>query len=114
MPPREWRLRVEDMLDAIAKIERYVHGLTFDQFQADDKTIDAVVRNLEVIGEAVRHLSADPETLASTIPWADIAGMRNILIHEYFGVDLTIVWTTVTSDLPALKLSLKRLLGSAS
>jgi uncharacterized protein with HEPN domain len=56
VPPREWRLRVEDILEAIAKIERYVQGLTFEQFQSDEKTIDAVVRNLEVIGEAVRHL----------------------------------------------------------
>ncbi|HEY6986384.1 MAG TPA: DUF86 domain-containing protein, partial [Rhodanobacteraceae bacterium] len=85
MPPRERRLRVEDILDAIAKIERYVDGLTFEQFQSDEKTIDAVVRNLEIIGEAVRHLMADSEPLASSIPWADIAGMRNVLIHEYFG-----------------------------
>ena len=111
MPPREWRLRIEDVLDAIAKIERYVQGLTFEEFQADEKTIDAVVRNLEVIGEAVRHLSADSEPLASTIPWADIAGMRNILIHEYFGVDLQIIWQTISSDLPTLKVELQGLLG---
>ena len=95
MSPREWRLRVEDVLDAIAKIERYVEGLTFDQFKADEKTIDAVVRNLEVIGEAVRHLSAQSDPLIASIPWADIAGMRNILVHEYFGVDLEIVWQTI-------------------
>jgi uncharacterized protein with HEPN domain len=63
--PREWRLRVEDILDAIARIEQYVNGLTFEQFCADQKTLDAVVRNLEVIGEAVRHLSADLEDLPS-------------------------------------------------
>jgi uncharacterized protein with HEPN domain len=107
--PREWRLRVEDILDAIAKIERYVHGLTFDQFKADEKTIDAVVRNLEVIGEAVRHLMARPEELPEAIPWGDVAGMRNILGHEYFGVDLQIVWQTVTTDLPLLKSELWRL-----
>jgi uncharacterized protein with HEPN domain len=111
LPPREWRLRVEDILDAIAKIERYLDGLTFEQFQSDEKTIDAVVRNLEVIGEAVRHLMASSDELPHAIPWADIAGMRNILIHEYFGVDLTIVWATVTVDLPTLRSSLKRLLG---
>lgn len=109
MPPREWRLRVEDILDAIAKIERYVHGLTFDQFEADEKTIDAVVRNLEVIGEAGRHLMANSEGLPEAIPWADVAGMRNILVHEYFGVDLRIVWQTVTTDLPSLKSELRRL-----
>ena len=108
MPPREWRLRIEDILDAIAKIERYVQDLTFDQFQADEKTIDAVVRNLEVIGEAVRHLMASSEELPEAIPWADVAGMRNILVHEYFGVDLLIVWQTITKDLPLLRMELRR------
>lgn len=111
MPPRERRLRVEDILDAIAKIERYVDGLTFEQFQSDEKTIDAVVRNLEIIGEAVRHLMADSEPLASSIPWADIAGMRNVLIHEYFGVDLQIIWQTISTDLPTLTGGLQGLLG---
>ena len=109
MPPREWRLRVEDILEAIAKIERYVSGLSFDQFQADPKTVDAVVRNLEVIGEAVRHLSTDLESLPAGILWTDIAGMRNILIHEYFGVDATIIWQTIVDDLPALRNAVQRL-----
>ena len=110
MPPRQWRLRVEDILDAIAKVERYVDGLTFEQFQADEKTIDAVIRNLEVIGEAVRHLVTISAELPVIIPWADIAGMRNILIHEYFGVDLQIMWQTVSKDLPTLKGELQTLL----
>ena len=110
MPPREWRLRAEDILEAIAKIEQYVSGLSFEQFQADQKTVDAVVRNLEVIGEAVRHLSAGHESLPAGIPWTDIAGIRNILIHEYFGVDLTIIWQTITVDLASLRNHLDRLL----
>jgi uncharacterized protein with HEPN domain len=89
LPPREWRLRVEDILDAVARIEQYVNGLSFEQFQLDQKTIDAVVRNLEVIGEAVRHLSADQDQLPADVPWTDIAGMRNVLIHEYFGSTYT-------------------------
>ena len=109
MPPREWRLRVDDILEAIARIERYVTGLSFEQFRADQKTVDAVVRNLEVIGEAVRHLSTDQESLPASVPWTDIAGMRNILIHEYFGVDLSIIWQTVTHDLPALRGQLQQL-----
>lgn len=108
MPPRDWRLRVEDILDAIARIERYVEGLGFEQFQSDQKTVDAVVRNLEVIGEAVRHLSAAHESLPSRVPWTDVAGMRNILIHEYFGVDLSIIWQTITGDLPAVRSELER------
>ncbi len=69
MPAREWRLRVEDILEAIVRIERYVEGLTFEQFQADQKTVDAVIRNLEIIGEAVRHLATRRETLPTGIPW---------------------------------------------
>ena len=108
MPHRGWRLRVEDILDAIGRIERYVEGLTFEQFQSDEKTVDAVVRNLEVIGEAVRHLIATQESLPTGIPWTDIAGMRNILIHEYFGVDLNIIWHTIVEDLPVLRDQLDR------
>jgi|SRR5437899_2936388 len=104
-------MRVEDILDAIAKIERYVQDLTFEQFKTDQKTVDAVIRNLEVIGEAVRHISAASDTLPASIPWVDIAGMRNILVHEYFGVDLRIVWETITSDLPALQAELRRIVS---
>jgi uncharacterized protein with HEPN domain len=111
LPPRGWRLRVEDILDAIAKIEHYVQDLTFEQFQADPRTVDAVIRNLEVIGEAVRHLSAASDELPPSIPWADIAGMRNILVHEYFGVDLRIIWQTITIDLPPLQAELRRIVG---
>ena len=95
MPPREWRLQVEDILEAITRIERYTQGLTFEQFQADQKTADAVIRNLEVIGEAVRQLRARRESLPGDVPRADIAGMRNVLIHAYFGVDLKIIWQTL-------------------
>lgn len=109
MPRREWRLRVEDILDAIARIERYIEGLSFEQFQADQKTVDAVVRNLEIIGEAVRHLAASHEDLPGDIPWRDVAGMRDILVHEYFGVDVSILWRTVTDDLPALRVALQEL-----
>lgn len=109
MPPREWRLRVDDILDAVARIERYIEGLTFEQFKSDQKSVDAVVRNLEVIGEAVRHLMATSDDLPQNVPWTDIAGMRNVLIHEYFGVDLPIIWQTVTIDLPVLRSELERL-----
>ena len=109
MPPRDRRLRIEDILDAIDRIERYVANLTFEQFRDDQKTVDAVVRNLEIIGEAVRHLCADDTDLPADVSWTDIAGMRNILIHEYFGVDLQIIWHTIESDLPALRRELQRL-----
>ena len=108
MPPRDWRLRVEDILDAADRIEAYIAGLDFGQFQADRKTVDAVIRNLEVIGEAAGHLSRAQE-VPCDIPWTDVSGMRNILIHEYFGVDLGIVWQTITVDLPLLRATLSPL-----
>lgn len=108
MPPREWRLRVEDILGAITNVGNYIAGLSFDQFCADQKTIDAVLRNLEVIGEATRHLSMGQENLPAEVPWTDIAGMRNILVHEYFGVDLSIIWQTINENLPALRIQLER------
>ena len=111
MPPRDWQLRVEDILDAATTIETYIADLTFEQFKTDRKTVDAVVRNLEVIGEAAKHLIAVQDDLPGDIPWADIAGMRNILIHEYFGVDLGIVWQTATGDVPLLRAKLQPLLN---
>jgi uncharacterized protein with HEPN domain len=110
LPPREWRLRVEDILEAIARIERYTQGLTFEQFQADQKTVDAVIRNLEVVGEAVRHLAGQRASLPTGIPWADIAGMRNVLIHAYFGVDSKIIWHTIVEDLPMLRVQVQKVL----
>ena len=110
MPPRHWRFRVEDILGAISSSENYTGGLTFEQFRTDRKTVDAVVRNLEVIGEAAQHLLRSPASLPAEVPWTDIAGMRNILIHEYFGVDLQIIWQTVTADLPTVKTQLQHLL----
>ena len=106
MPPRDWRLRVEDILDAAGRIDEYIVGLDFARFQADRKTVDAVLRNLEVIGEAAGHLSRAQAEIPCDIPWADVAGMRNILIHEYFGVDLGIVWQTIAADLPPLRAKL--------
>jgi uncharacterized protein with HEPN domain len=100
-------MRVDDILSGIARITTYVDDLDFDQFRVDQKTVDAVVRNLEVIGEAARHLVNDPECRLPEVEWADIAGMRNILIHEYFGVDLAIVWETVKHDLPLLRVQLE-------
>ena len=90
------------MLDAIRAIEVFVEGLDFDAFRNDRKTVDAVVRNLEVIGEAARYV---PETVREEfedIPWTSIIGIRSVLIHEYFGVDSEILWETIKADLPTL------------
>ena len=102
MPPREWRLRIEDMLDAIGAIEEFVAGMNFEAFRNDRKTVDAVVRNLEVIGEAARHVPEDVREEYDAVPWKDIIGIRSVLIHEYFGVDFGILWATIETDLPTL------------
>lgn len=102
MQSRDWRLRLEDMLEAIGRIARYTAGMDWGRFAADDKTIDAVVRNLEIIGEAARHTPEEVTRQHPEIPWEKMRGIRNLLAHEYFGVDVNIVWLTVTTELPAL------------
>lgn len=110
MPPRRWDIRIHDILPSIAKIQEYTNSLDSHSFQGDSKTVDAVVRNLEIIGEAARHVPEDITGKHPEIPWQDMSDMRNLLSHEYFGVNKKIVWDTVTNDLPALVPLLKTLL----
>lgn len=100
--PRKWNLRIEDMLDAIAKIQRYTDGMTFEEFCKDEKTIDAVLHNIELIGEAAGHVSEEIRTRYPAFPWAEMRGMRNILAHAYFRVSLPIVWQAAVVELPPL------------
>jgi uncharacterized protein with HEPN domain len=93
---------LEDIREAIAKIQRYVAGLTFAEFAKDDKTIDSVVRNLEIIGEAARNMPTEVKERHHEIPWDAIVGMRNKVAHEYFGIDTQIIWKTIHDDLPLL------------
>lgn len=95
--------------DAIARIESYTTGGR-KTFYRDTMVQDAVIRNLEVIGEAVKNLSLDLRRRYPAIPWRSITALRNVLIHEYFGVDLEIVWRVVSKRLPALKRSVLTLL----
>ena len=101
--PRDSRVYLEDILGAIARIRRYTGGLSKDAFAADDKTVDAVVRNLEVVGEAVKRLLTDLRARRPEIEWQKIAGLRDILIHEYFGVDVDILWDVINNKLAAVE-----------
>jgi uncharacterized protein with HEPN domain len=83
--PRDFKVYLEDILEAIGRIKRYTRGLSKQAFAGDDKTLDAVVRNLEVIGEAVKQLPADLRAREPRIDWQKIAGLRDVLIHQYFG-----------------------------
>ncbi|MGQ0665071.1 MAG: HepT-like ribonuclease domain-containing protein [Pseudomonadota bacterium] len=112
MPPREWRLRLYDIVEAIDRVFDYVDELDFDSFKADRRTIDAVVRNLEVIGEAARHVPDEVVERFPNVPWARMRAMRHILAHEYFGVDLRVVWKAATEDLPAVKPAIAAILDA--
>lgn len=103
MSPGDWKFRLEDMVESIDLIEEYVKNMDRNSWSQDRKTIDAVIRNLEVIGEAAKHLPAELQERYPDIPWFHIQGMRNLLIHEYFGVDTDILWQTIEKDLPSLK-----------
>jgi uncharacterized protein with HEPN domain len=107
---REWVFRIKHILDAIEKIMRYTAAMTFEQFAADEKTVDAVIRNFLVIGEATRHVPDQVRTSAAVIPWKLMEGMRHILVHDYDAVRLDIVWQTVNEDLPPLIAPLRRLM----
>ena len=111
MPSRDWKNRVRDVLDAIEEIREFTSEITFDQFQDDRKTIRAVLYNLAIIGEAVRVIPLELEAAHPEIPWADVRGMRNIVIHEYFQVNLSIIWQTIQEDLVLLEFSFHQLLN---
>src|SRR3990172_10787272 len=108
VPPRNPFHALEDILEAIGKIRTYTSGMTVEIFTADNKTIDAVIRNLEVIGEAAASVPADFQVEHPEIPWEDMRAMRNVLIHEYFGVSVPIVWDTVKRDLPPLAADIEK------
>ena len=97
---------IQHILDAIARIETYCAGSDKSTFLATPMLQDAVIRQLEIIGEATKRLSKEYRLKFPSIPWTDIAGMRDKLIHAYFGVDLDMVWLTVTDDIPFIKLTL--------
>lgn len=91
-----------DVLEAIRRIRAYVGSQSYDEFRADLKTQDSVLRNLEVIGEACRHVSETLRAESPDIPWRSMTGMRDRLIHDYAGVNLDVVWQVVAAELPAL------------
>lgn len=100
---REFIDYIQDILDAIDKIEQFTKGISFEEFQKDAKTVFATVRAFEIIGEAASKLPSDIVSKFSDIPWKKIVGMRNILIHEYFGVDTEAIWKSIIEDLPKLR-----------
>ena len=114
MPSRDWKLRVQDILESLEAVERYIEGMTFEQFLRDPRTIDAVVRRFTIIGEASNHIPEEICRRNPDIPWADMRAMRNFVVHEYFGVDEKTLWDTIHQDLPEVVQPLQQLLDQES
>jgi uncharacterized protein with HEPN domain len=106
---RNLNLYIDDIQESIEKIEEYTEGTTLEEFLKNTQIQDAVLRRLEIIGEAVRNLPGDFKQEHSEIPWKMIAGMRNVVAHEYFGINVKRVWKTIEKDIPELKNKIKGL-----
>lgn len=113
----EGRLDAEylaDVREAMHRVVTYTRDMSYDQFMADPRTQDAVVRNLEVIGEAAKGLSDEVRQQSPHIPWKSMAGMRDKMIHHYFGISYDIVWTVASQEIPALLPKIEVILGRAA
>lgn len=100
---RSTKLFVADMLESMVRIEQYTSGMSYESFKENGLVVDAVVRNLEIIGEAARNIPNSMMEQYSDVSWHRMIALRNILIHDYFGVDMEIVWKIITRDLPKEK-----------
>lgn len=111
MSKRPIDLLLNDIRQAIDRIEQYIKNLSFDAFSDDQKSVDAVVRNLEIIGEAASRLPDEFKEKYSEIEWYKVVGLRHRIVHEYFGIDLEIIWQILQKDLPELRQKIIRIMG---
>jgi uncharacterized protein with HEPN domain len=109
---RDYRLYLEDILHAMKSIEHFVEGMDFSGFVADDRTVSAVLRKFEVIGEASKHIPDEIRGKYPTVAWTEMAAMRDKLIHGYFGVDDELVWKAVKKRIPELKPIIEEIIKS--
>jgi len=105
---------LQDILESIQQIEEYLDGVNESEFYQNSEKQDAVLRRLEIIGEAVKHISDEIRNEHDKVPWRKIAGMRDIIIHEYFGVTLSMIWVVTQRDLPDLKSKIKDIINNQS
>jgi len=110
---RDYLLFLDDIAQSSQKILRYISGFSYEQFLHDDKTYDAVIRNLEVIGEAVKNIPEEIRTRYPEIEWRKMAGLRDIVAHEYFGVSDEIVWDVIQNKIPVLLEQVNQILNKA-
>ena len=107
---RDYRDYVQDILDSINEIESFIEEMTFEEFEKDKKTINAVTRSVEVAGEATKKIPKNIRDKYPVIPWKKMSGMRDKLIHEYFGIDIEILWKVAKDEIPPLKTTIKSIL----
>jgi len=107
---RHYSLFFEDTIDAMNKIESYIKDLDYDSFSQNNMIIDAVVRNLEIIGEAIKNIPDNIIDKYPDIPWKRMIGLRNIVIHAYFGIDLENIWKIITDNIPEVKPEIVKIL----
>lgn len=111
MRKRNPDIYLQDILESIHQIESYLDGVKESDFYQNSEKQDAVLRRLEIIGEAVKNISPDIRDKYEDIPWRKIAGMRDIIIHEYFGITLSMIWVVAQRDLPDLKLKIEAIIN---
>ena len=110
---RDLLLYLEDMLEAGSKATRYVGEMTFEQFVANEMAFDAVVRNLEIIGEAARHVPDEMRERYPDVPWSKLVGFRNVLAHAYADLDEALIWDTIINKLPSLVAQVQTMIEAA-
>ena len=106
---RDYILFIEDIVSMIEKIERYTKGKSLKDFSKDEMAIDAVIRNFEIIGEAANNIPKEIQEKYPYVEWKRMIGFRNVLIHNYFGIDIESVWDTVMNNIPLLKEQIKKM-----
>ena len=109
---RDYVLFIEDILTCIKKIEKYTSNISFEEFCRNEMAVDAVVRNFEVIGKAVKKIPEEVRKKYTDVEWKEAAGFRDILIHDYFGIDLEAVWDTLRNNIPSFKKQIVKVLES--
>jgi len=110
---RDFKIFLKEILDAIEAIESFVQDMTLDQFELDDKTSSAVIRKLEIIGEATKNIPAEIRQNYAQVPWKEMAGMRDKLIHFYFGINYNLVWQAIKNRLPQIKPVIRQIIDAS-